>query len=137
METHYEGCCRKELEDDEVTVYSYRGDDWGLPEEERARLREAEGVFTILKSALEEPEVRVERGRLSRHRRGTVERRVPHLPDIDSHLADGGVTIDTPCGVDELSILGGGRAVVAWGLIARIFMLYMQRGALPEEDAFV
>lgn len=136
MGTHRTGYCHKELEDDETVVYSYRGDDWDLPDEERGCLAGAEGSFTIRKSALEEPEIRVERGRISKHRRGFVERRIPHLPDVDSHISDGGVTVDSPCGVDELSMCEGGGPVVAWRLVARLFVRYMQSGSLPDEDAF-
>ena len=131
------GECHKELEDEEAVIYSYRVEDWGLPEEVRSEVEPVEGMFTIQKSALEEPEIRIERKKISAHRKGFVEKRVPHCPDITAHTEAGEVTVDKLCGIDAMEREAGGHVSWAEGLIFRVFVLYMINGELPEEDGFL
>lgn len=139
MSLGYYGICHKELEDEATVVYSYRGENWNLPEEQRARLEAIPGMFTIQKSALEEPEIHVKRGRISKRRKGLVEKRIPHTPDIACHVRDGGITIDKPCGVDALDSARyyGGVPRCAFFLLSHVFEHYMMAGELPEVEEFI
>lgn len=129
------GECHKEFEDDRAVVYSYRGEDGSLPGEQAEEAGSVEGSFTIRKSALEEPEISIVRGRLSRHRRGFVERRTPHLPDVEAHFASGEVTVE-PCGVDILAGKDSECPPWAYALIVRVLVRYMLDGELPQEECF-
>ncbi|MCR9037372.1 hypothetical protein [Tractidigestivibacter montrealensis] len=142
------GECHKELEDEETVIYSYRVEGWGLPDEVRSEVEQVEGMFTIQKSALEgmftiqksaleEPEIRIERRKISAHRKGFVEKRVPRCPDISAHIEAGEVTVDKLCGIDAMEREAGGHGSWAEGLIFRVFVLYMINGELPEEDGFL
>lgn len=131
------GECHKELEDEETVIYSYRVEDWGLPDEVRSEVEPVEGMFTIQKSALEEPEIHIERKKISAHRKGFVEKRVPRCPDISAHIEAGEVTVDKLCGIDAMEREAGGHGSWAEGLIFRVFVLYMINGELPEEEGFL
>jgi hypothetical protein len=131
------GECHKELEDEETVIYSYRVKDWGLPDDVRSEVEPVEGMFTIQKSALEEPEIRIERKKISAHRKGFVEKRVPRCPDISAHIEAGEVTVDKLCGIDAMEREAGGHGSWAEGLIFRVFVLYMINGELPEEEGFL
>lgn len=131
------GKCHKEYEDDRAVVYSYRGEDGSLPGEQAEEAASVEGSFTIRKSALEEPEIRIERRKISAHRKGFVEKRVPRCPDISAHIEAGEVTVDKLCGIDAMEREAGGHGSWAEGLIFRVFVLYMINGELPEEDGFL
>ena len=135
----YYGTCHKELEDDAVVIYSYRGEDWNLPKEERGRLEAIPGMFTIQKSTLEEPEIHVKRGRVSKRRKGLIEKRIPRTPDIVGHVRDGGITIDEPCGVDAFdpSPYYGDVPRCAYILLSHVFKHYMMTGELPENEEFI
>lgn len=129
-----------EEEDEKIAIYSYRGDDFRLDNGTRNALRSECGMFTISKDALEEPEIRVERGRISKHRKGYLEKRVPHIPDIIHHIRTGEITIDVLCGVDRLERDEHPEkecpSPIAYTLLVRLFVWYMAEGSLPKEDAF-
>lgn len=58
MSLGYTGMCKKELEDDEVVIYSYSGENWndgGKSKNGDSLL--CDGRFTIYKDCLEEPEI--------------------------------------------------------------------------------
>lgn len=58
MSLGYAGHARLELEDAEIAIYSYTGEDWNVQDEStRKTLESAIGQFTIDKSCLIEPEV--------------------------------------------------------------------------------
>lgn len=130
------GECHKEMEDGHAVVYSYRVEDWSLPREQADEVGSIEGTFTIQKSALEEPEICIVRGRLSKHRKGFVEKRTPHVPDVEARFATGEVTVE-PCGVDILAGEDGTCPPWAETLIVRVLVRYMQDGELPETEAFL
>ena len=95
-------------------------------------------MIQVKKSALEEPEIRTKRGRISKHRKGFVNVRVPHCPDIEAHLRDGGITIDEACGVDALvpDSADADVPVCANALLFRVFFHYMMNGELPDCEMF-
>ena len=127
-----------EIEDDALAVYSYAGSNWNLGSEDSRRLEAIPGSFTISKAALEEPRIRLVRKRVSKHHKQVVEKRIPHFPDTHRHLADGGIVLDEPCGVDSLEDTGDGRLPrIADILIVRVYLHYMKDGALPKEESFL
>ena len=123
MSLGYSGHCRLEIEDSSFAVYSYTGSNWNLGSEERRRLETIPGSFTIAKTALEEPEIRLVRERTSKHQRRIIEKRIPHFPAINQHLADGGIVLDEPCGIDSLESVGDGRLPsVANRLVVHVYI---------------
>lgn len=85
------------------------------------------------------PLVIIKRGRVSKHRKGLIEKRIPHTPDIAGHIRDGGITIDEPCGVDAIdpSPYYGDAPRCALILLFHVFEHYMMTGELPENEEFI
>ena len=53
MSLGYAGHARLEVEDDEIAIYSYTGENWNVRNEDaRSALESEEGQFTISKSCL-------------------------------------------------------------------------------------
>ena len=73
MSLGYGGVCRKALEDEETVIYTYR-ENLNLPRGERERSRPSR-MFTIQKSALEEPEIHEKVVRYRTAARGSCARR--------------------------------------------------------------
>lgn len=136
MSLGYGGVCRKALEDEETVIYTYLGENLSLPKDERERVEAIEGMFTIQKSALEEPEIheRVVRG--SNGRKRLVRKKITHFPHIDEHIEDGTVRMDELCGVDVAFKESGRYPRCALILITKVFERYMEDAVLPDKESF-
>ena len=137
MSLGYAGFCRKELEDEETIIYSYRGENWNLPEELREKLEPIEGMFTIQKSALEEPEIHEKVVRKPNGRKKLVRKKVMHFPDVPGHIEEGTVTIDKLCGVDTAYLKPNPFPRCVRELLYIILERYMRDGVIPDEEAFI
>lgn len=77
MSLGYAGHARLELEDAEIAIYSYTGEDWNVQDESaRKALESAIGQFTIDKSCLIEPEVRCKVRKHPMAERNSLKRRL-------------------------------------------------------------
>lgn len=137
MSLGYGGVCRKALEDGETVIYTYRGENLNLPKGERERFEAIEGMFTVQRSALEEPEMyeRVVRGPNGRKR--LVRKKITRLPHIDGHIEDGTVRVDELCSVDVAFKESGTYPRCALILMRKVFERYMEDGILPDKAGFV
>jgi hypothetical protein len=136
MSLGYGGVCNKALEDEETVIYTYRGQNLNLPKEDEERIEGEEGMFTIQKSALEEPEIyeRIVRG--PNGRKKLVRKKIMHYPHIDTHIEDGTVKVDKLCGVDVAFKESGRFPRCAFILIRKVFEHYMEEGTIPDKEAF-
>ena len=76
MSLGYAGHARLELEDAEIAIYSYTGEDWNVQDESaRKTLESAIGQFTIDKSCLIEPEVHCRVRKKSNGKKELVEKK--------------------------------------------------------------
>lgn len=137
MSLGYGGVCRKALEDEGTVIYTYRGENLNLPKGERERFAAIEGMFTIQKSTLEEPEIHEKVVRRPNGRKGLVRKKITHLPHIDGHIEDGTVQVDELCGVDVAFKESGTYPRCALILITKVFERYMEDGILPDKEGFV
>lgn len=137
MSLGYGGVCRKALEDEETVIYTYRGKNLNLPRGERERVEAIEGMFTIQKSALEEPEIHEKVVRGPNGRKRLVRKKITHFPHIEDHIEDGTVQVDELCGVDIAFKESGRYPRCALILIRKVFERYMEDGVLPDKEGFV
>jgi hypothetical protein len=133
MSLGYGGVCRKALEDEETVIYTYRGENLNLPKDERERVEAIEGMFTIQKSALEEPEIHEKVVRGPNGRKRLVRKKITHFPHIDEHIEDGTVKVDELCGVDVAFGEQGMHPRCALILITKFFERYMEDGVLSDK----
>ena len=101
MSLGYAGRARLELEDTEIAIYSYTGEDWNTEDEvARKALESAIGQFAIDKSRLIEPEVHCRIRKKPNGRKELVEKKIVKRPDFSEPIGDGDIVIDKLCGVD-------------------------------------
>ena len=137
MSLGYGGVCRKALEDEETVIYTYRGENLNLPRGERERAEAIEGMFTIQKSALEEPEIHEKVVRGPNGRKRLVRKKITHFPNVYAHIEDGTVRVDELCGVDVAFKEQGMHPRCASILLDRVFQRYMEDGVLPDKEGFI
>lgn len=90
MSLGYAGHARLELEDAEIAIYSYTGEDWNVQDESaRKALESAIGQFTIYKSCLIEPEVHCKVRKTPNGRKKLIEKKVVGHPDLSGLIDDG------------------------------------------------
>lgn len=136
MSLGYAGHARLELEDTEIAIYSYTGEDWNVQDEvARKALESAFGQFTIDKSRLIEPEVHFRVRKKPNGRKELVENKIMKRPDFSELIDDGGIVIDKPCGVDAEA--PDHRPRIYMRLLRLIFESYQLNGLLPEEEGFI
>lgn len=91
MSLGYMGMCTLMVEDDNLAIYTYRGEDWNLPEELRAEIEAVEGEFSIEKRCFEKPTIRTRIHRLPNGKKKTEVKKILHTVDWGKYLEDGGV----------------------------------------------
>lgn len=138
MSLGFRGFCHLEAEDERAAIYTYRGEDWNLEKLVAAEAKQIEGMFTIDKCCLVEPEIHNRVRKMPNGRKKLVEKKIL-VPVSGLELVDKGfIKLDKLCGVDELlkddsyhhlRILGN--------LLARIFESYQLNGELPKTEAFI
>ena len=138
MSLGYTGMCKKELEDDEMVIYSYSGENWndgGKSKSGDSLLYD--GSFIIYKDCLEEPEIHTKLKKMPSGRKKVVEKRIPHFPHIYKHIENGKIVIEKECKnafkrYSETSI-----DYIAYLLLIHIFEKYQLDGYLVENDGFI
>ena len=92
MSLGYAGYARLEVEDDEIAIYSYTGEDWNVRDEDaRSALESEGGRFTISKSCLIELAMRRKVKRLPDGRKGRVEKAIVRHPDLAGMMDRGDI----------------------------------------------
>jgi hypothetical protein len=136
MSLGYTGMCKKELEDDEIVIYSYSGENWndgGKSKSGDSLLYD--GSFIIYKDCLEEPEIHIKRKKMPSGRKKFVEKRIVLFPNLFEHLENKKIVIEKECKnafrVQEIPI-----DYIAYRLLLHIFERYQFEGALPEKEVF-
>lgn len=81
MSLGYTGMCKKELEDDEIVIYSYAGENWN--DDGKSKSGDSllcDGSFIIHKDCFEEPEIHSKSKRMPSGRKKIIEKRITHVP---------------------------------------------------------
>ena len=136
MPLGHAGHARLEVEDGEIAIYSYTGEDWNVRDKDaRSALEREEGQFTISKSCLIELAMRRKVERLPDGRKGLVEKTIVRHPDLAGMMDRGDIVVDKLCGVDAEAF--GYRPCIYLCLLRHIFESYQLNGRLPEKEGFV
>ena len=136
MSLVYVGHARLEVEDDEIAIYSYTGEDWNVRDEDaRGALESEEGQFAISKSCLIELAMHRKVERLPDGGKGRVEKTIVRHPDLAEMMDRGDIVVDKLCGVDTEAF--GYRPCIYLCLLRHIFESYQLNGRLPEKEGFV
>lgn len=132
----YAGHAQLEVEDDEIAIYSYTGDNWNVRDEDaRNALESEEGQFAISKSCLIELAMHRKVKRLPDGRKGRVEKAIVRYPNLAGMMDRGDIVVDKLCGVDTEAF--GYRPSIYLCLLRHIFESYQLNGRLPEKEGFV
>ena len=136
MSLGYAGHARLEVEDDEIAIYSYTGENRNVRDEgARNALEGEEGQFTVSKSCLVELAMHRKVKRLPNGRKGRVEKAIVRHPDLAGMMDRGDIVVDKLCGVD--AEMSGYRPCIHRCLLRHIFESHQLNGRLPEKEGFV
>ena len=138
MSLGYTGMCKKELEDDEMVIYSYSGENWndgGKSKSGDSLLYD--GSFIIYKECLEEPEIHTKLKRMPSGRKKIVEKRITHTLELSKYLETKKVFVESEC--KNAFRRGATMPIdyIAYRLILHIFERYQLDGVLPEIESFI
>lgn len=138
MSLGYTGMCKKELEDDEMVIYSYSGENWndgGKSKSGDSLLYD--GSFIIYKDCLEEPEIHTKLKKMPSGRKKVIEKRITHTPKLSEHLENKKVFVEREC--KNAFRRGATMPIdyIAYRLILHIFERYQLDGELPEKESFI
>ena len=136
MSLGYVGHAQLEVEDTEIAIYSYAGENWNVQDEAiRKRLASTIGQLTIDKSCLIEPELHSKVRKMPNGRKKLVEKMIVRHPDISELISDGSIVVDGLCGVDAET--SDYRPRIYMRLLRIIFESYQLNGRLPEKEGLI
>lgn len=138
MSLGYNGMCKKELEDDELVIYSYSGENWNDSGKSKSGDRLlCDGSFIIYKDCLEEPEIHTKLKRMPSGRKKIIEKRITHVPDIIECVNDKRIIVEKEC--KNAFRRGATMPIdyIAYLLILHVFERYQLDGELPEKENFI
>ena len=138
MSLGYTGMCKKELEDDEIVIYSYSGENWN--DDGKSKSGDSllyDGSFIIYKDCLEEPEIHTKLKRMPSGRKKMVEKRITHTLELSKHIENKKVFVEKEC--KNAFRRGATMPIdyIAYRLILHIFERYQLDGELPEIESFI
>ena len=132
MSLGYGGTCKKELEDENMVIYSYSS--YNLNEEQfRNPGRIYDGTITINKSCLIEPEIHEKIKRMPSGRKKLIVKRIPKGIDISEMIEQGQLQIENSNNTWKTL---QGFDYIAISLCRLIFREYQLNGSLPEKCSY-
>ena len=136
MSLGYVGHAQLEVENAEIAIYSYTGENWNVQDEAvHKRLESTVGQLTIDKSCLIEPELHSKVRKMPNGRKKLVEKIIVRHPDISELISDGSIVVDGLCGVDAET--SDYRPRIYMRLLRIIFESYQLNGRLPEKEGLI
>ena len=136
MSLGYVGHAQLEVENAEIAIYSYTGENWNVQDEAvHKRLESTVGQLTIDKSCLIEPELHSKVRKMPNGRKKLVEKIIVRHPDISELISDGSIVVDGLCGVDAEA--SDYRPRIYMRLLRIIFESYQLNGRLPEKGGLI
>lgn len=138
MSLGYIGMCKKELEDDEIAIYSYAGENWN--DGRKSKSGDSflcDGSFIIYKECLEETEIHRKFKKMPSGRKKIIEKRIPHAPDIIEYVNDKRIIVEKEC----KNAFRCGETIpidyIAYLLILHVIERYQLDGELHEKESFI
>lgn len=137
MSLGYIGLCKKILEDEQVVIYSYAGENWndgGKSKTGDVHLQD--GMITIYKDCLEQVDVHRHIKKTPSGRKKTIEKRIVTIPSLDDYIKSERIVIDQEC---KNAFRCGSMKVdyIAYRLLLHIFKRYQTGDELPDEERFI
>lgn len=133
MSRGFGGSARMVMQDDSSVIYEYAP--YNLNEEQYRNADHIyDGVITISKSALVEPEIHEKIKLWPSGRKQLMIKRIPRAVDYDACFEAGFIAVENSrfC----WHILQGGVGKIAMYLLFRIFTQYQENGELPESVGY-
>ncbi len=132
MSLGYGGTCKKELEDENMVIYSYSS--YNLNEEQfRNSGRIYDGTITINKSCLIEPEIHEKIKRMPSGRKKLIVKRIPKDIDISEMIEQGQLQIENSNNTWKTL---QDFDYIAISLCRLVFREYQLNGSLPEKCSY-
>ena len=138
MSWGYTGLCRKALEDDEMVLYTYAGENWndnGSSKSGDSLLQD--GLIVIYKRCLEEPELHTRNRRMPGGKKVPITKRITHVPSIEKHVASRDIIVEKECKNAFRRPAHAPIDHIAYQLLVHTFERYQKDGILPEEESFL
>ena len=127
------GSCRIVEEDEHTVIYEYGGYNLNKPEY-RNPDRICDGLITIEKSALVEPEIHIKIKRMQGGNKKVVTKRVPREVPYIELIESGKIEIQNCSNCWQT--LQSGKDMIAFHLIFKIFNMYQEDGILPSTVSY-
>lgn len=127
------GNCRVVEEDEYTVIYEYGGYNLNKPEY-RNPDRICDGLITIEKSALVEPEIHIKIKRTQGGQKKLVTKRVPREVPYMELIESGKIEIQNCSNCWQT--FSSGKDIIAYYLIFRIFDKYQEDGGLPSTVSY-
>ena len=138
MSLGYTGMCKKELEDDELVIYSYSGENWNDNGKSKSGdILLYDGSFVIYKDCLEEPEIHTKLKKMPSGRKKIIEKRITHVPDIIEYVNDKRIVVEKECKNAFRQGMTMPIDYIAYLLILHVFERFQLDGVLPEKESFI
>lgn len=138
MSLGYCGKCKLVYQDDEIARYAYAGENWNDNESVAGDMNLLDGVITIYKKCLEEPEIHIKKKKTASGKKVTYEKRIIHTPSIGMYIEDGNIVIEKKCKNEfHRSESNDVECYLAYRLLVKIFETYQKDGVLPSEECFL
>lgn len=132
MSMGYGGTAKILLQDESVVVYEYLS--YNLNDSEYRNAEHiCDGLITISKSALVEPEIHAKMKRMPSGRKQFVEKRIRREVDYDLLLNNGEICIENSKYCWRFVGAGENIGLIAMRIIYCIFDQYQDEGRLPEK----
>jgi len=138
MSLGYCGKCKLIVQDDNIALYAYSGENWNDKNSKSGDIELLDGIFCIFKKSLEEPEIHAKVKKLPSGNRKIFEKRIVHNPSIEEHILEEQIVIERKCKNEfKRDNWGSVECYIAHMLLCKIFTEYQKNGAIPEKTAFI
>ncbi len=119
MSLGYLGYAKLFIEDEEVVIYEYSGENWNSKESKSGDALVCDGEVIIKKCSLEEPEIHQKIKRSKNRRKKLETKRIIHFVDIQEKIINGDIIITKKC-KNEFSRFNSEECYIANKLLQRI-----------------
>lgn len=134
MSLGYGGFCRKELEDETHIIYAYSSFNWN-DERHKNDDRICDGVITITKSTLVEPDIHSKIKRKPNGKKVVVTKRVPKDFNLSELIVNKDIIIENCSNTWQKT--AEGFDIIALHLLFKLFNQYQDEGKLPEKVSYL
>ncbi len=133
MSLGYGGWCYIEAQDEQTVIYKYGSYNWNDSRHSNAD-RICDGLITIDKSALVEPEIHEKTKRFPKGKKKTMVKRIEISVPYSELFNSGKIQIQNSDNCWKTA--DDGNDYIAWHFVRMIFSEYQKNGNLPDEISY-